>query len=93
MAKPQYRKDWRKVRAYVLARDHFRCQVQLAGICTGDATEVDHERAIALWGVSYDTDHLRASCRPCNRHLGGQVAELKRKIGQAAVAVGPSRDW
>jgi hypothetical protein len=77
----------------VLRRDHYRCRIGLEGICLGEATEVDHERAVALYGASYDPAHLRAACLPCNRALGGQVAALKYRIATAAAVIGPSRDW
>lgn len=77
----------------MLRRDGYKCQVRLEGVCTGEATEVDHVRAIALWGVTFDPTHLRATCGPCNRALGGQVSALQYRISSAAAAVGPSRVW
>jgi 5-methylcytosine-specific restriction endonuclease McrA len=81
------------VRAQVLARDGFRCQIRLEGICTVTATEVDHVDPLALYGPTCDLSRLRAACGPCNHHLGGHVAQLKTRIAQASARVGPSREW
>jgi 5-methylcytosine-specific restriction endonuclease McrA len=93
MSRPAYGTAWRKVRAHVLARDRWRCQIRLEGICTGQATEVDHLDPVALNGYSYDLDRLRASCAPCNHHLGGKVSAMKARIAADAIFVGPSRQW
>jgi len=94
MARPAYRGvQWRRVRAYVLARDRWQCQIQVEGICAGVATEVDHLDPVAFHGPSADAARLRAACRPCNNHLGGKVAQLKARIANSAAVVGPSRQW
>lgn len=56
-----------RVRRIVLARDGYRCRLQLAG-CTTIATTVDH---IVDRGVGGDgPDNLRAACGPCNFRRG-----------------------
>lgn len=93
MPRPAYRRSWLKVRAYVLRRDRYACQIGIAGVCVGVATEVDHLDPVAFYGPCYDPARLRAACGPCNRHLGGQVAVARARIAAAAGAVGPSRTW
>jgi 5-methylcytosine-specific restriction endonuclease McrA len=85
---------WRKLRAWVRARDLGICKVDLPG-CTKIATQVDHVREPGPPGrgndhLFWDPANLRASCRHCNiskrnRHR----AELARR----AEFQRPSRDW
>jgi 5-methylcytosine-specific restriction protein A len=78
------------MRADVLARDGYRCQINLP-CCIGRATSVDH------WpvprhkgGALLDPNNLRAACRPCNSSGGAQLANAERKTR----AIGPrSREW
>jgi 5-methylcytosine-specific restriction endonuclease McrA len=58
---------WRKIRAYVLRRDQYRCQLRIAGICKVRANCVHH-----LDGKALGDDPARcvASCTPCNLHVG-----------------------
>jgi 5-methylcytosine-specific restriction protein A len=57
-------KAWRALRARVLTRDGYMCQLQLIG-CTGQATIVDYilERCE---GGSDDNANLRAVCASCH---------------------------
>ena len=57
---------WRKIRALVLVRDSFRCQLRLPG-CTLLAEHVHHTRGKALGD---DPAYLLASCASCNLKLG-----------------------
>lgn len=59
---------WRRTRAGVLARDGYRCQVQLEGVCTGRATCVHHTLGRAVSGD--DPRYLVASCNECNTAVG-----------------------
>lgn len=63
--KPQYEGPWRKVRAQILQRDNYRCQIKGYG-CLHEATEVDHILPVSMGGEWFDDSNLRASCRPCN---------------------------
>lgn len=60
---------WRKVRAMVLARDGYECQIRITGICTGKGTQCHH-----LFGrgssLGDDPSGLVACCQPCNLHVG-----------------------
>lgn len=62
---------WRALRADVLARARYRCQVR-TDVCTGAAPleggHVHHTRGKALTGD--DPRYLQASCAACNLHLG-----------------------
>jgi 5-methylcytosine-specific restriction protein A len=57
-------KPWRSLRAEVLKRDGYLCQLQLMG-CTGRATIADHiiERSD---GGSDNDANLRAVCASCH---------------------------
>jgi hypothetical protein len=57
---------WPKVRAGVLERDGYVCQIRLPKVCTHKATQVDHIVAIEQGGAPYDDRNLRAACQPCN---------------------------
>jgi 5-methylcytosine-specific restriction protein A len=52
---------WRRVRARVLARDRYRCQ-----LCGAPATEVDHVVRVADGGSDHP-GNLRAICGRCQR--------------------------
>ena len=75
---------WRRVRASVLKRDGWRCQVQLPGTCTGVADCVHHVVGRAVSGD--DPRYLVASCTPCNLAIG----QPGRRRGRRAQA--PRRD-
>lgn len=55
---------WRQIRAYVLRRDGYTCQIN-GPVCTRRATEVDHIVEKAHGGQD-NPDNLRAACRACN---------------------------
>jgi 5-methylcytosine-specific restriction endonuclease McrA len=59
---------WRTMRALVLARDGYQCQVRLPG-CTGMATQVDHIHTRTHGGTD-QAANLRAICKQCNRRRG-----------------------
>lgn len=58
---------WRTLRARVLARDGYRCRLQLPGVCVGRATHVHHIHGKARGD---DPAYLVASCAPCNLKVG-----------------------
>lgn len=56
---------WRKIRAQVLERDAYVCQIR-SNRCTEIATEVDHIVPVTKGGAKFDPRNLRASCHKCN---------------------------
>lgn len=64
---------WRALRAWVLKRDQYRCQLQLPG-CTIDAPleggHVDHIAPLDKGGDKWDPNNCRATCRRCNLSRG-----------------------
>lgn len=61
-------KRWRRIRAYVLARDGGLCRVRLVGVCVDLADCVHHTRGRAVTGD--DPRYLVAACTPCNLKIG-----------------------
>lgn len=54
---------WRSTRARILCRDKWTCYLQLPGICTQHATQVDH-----IDNLGGDEDgNLAAVCGPCHQ--------------------------
>lgn len=75
--RPPLPPDWPKRRAFVFARDEYRCTLAYEGICLGVSTEVDH--------VDSNTDHrlknLRAVCHDCHaKRTQDQAAEATRAL-------------
>ena len=74
-------RQWRKIRAYVLARDGHVCRTHAEGHCAGApphtclgvATQAHH-----LDGKQHGDDpaRLRAACQPCNRAIGDPATRL-----------------
>lgn len=60
-------REWRRIRARILARDGERCQLQTE-VCTHVATEVHHTLGRKITGD--DPGHLIAACKPCNQYVG-----------------------
>lgn len=71
---------WPHIRRRILARDRYRCRIQLPGVCVGVATDVDH--------IGADTDHddsnLRAACTPCHRRRSAEQGGAARRARAAA---------
>lgn len=84
-----YGRPYRRVRAWILARDPLcQCRGECGhhvGLCGQPSTEADHVVALADRGERLNPANLRGTCRPCNRRLGVQV---KRRRA-ATRAVGP----
>lgn len=63
---------WRTLRARVLhnnlVENQGRCQVAIAGVCTGQAQCVHHRLGRAVTGD--DIKYLVACCTACNLHIG-----------------------
>lgn len=60
---------WRKVRAEVLKRDHYRCFY-----CGDPATTADHLLPVSRGGTD-DPKNLVAACSNCNGTKGEMTAE------------------
>ena len=60
-----YGASWRRIRAAVMARDNYLCQVCAADGRVTPATEVDHIRPKARGGTD-EMDNLRSICRQCH---------------------------
>jgi 5-methylcytosine-specific restriction endonuclease McrA len=58
---------WRKIRAQILRRDAYICQLKIVGVCTYKATCVHHLDGKALGD---NPERCVASCTPCNLHIG-----------------------
>jgi 5-methylcytosine-specific restriction protein A len=75
---------WRRVRAVVLARDNFACQIR-GPRCEITARTADHIIPARVAPERFfDMTNLRAACRPCNFGHAGQEPTWERR---------PSREW
>lgn len=63
---------WRRTRAYVLARDGYRCRLKLPG-CTTIATHAHHTVAREI--VGDDPRYLIAACEHCNLSAGDPTSQ------------------
>ncbi|SCF22699.1 HNH endonuclease [Micromonospora mirobrigensis] len=59
---------WRKVRALVLARDGYTCQLRLPGVCTTQANHAHHTHGRGVTGD--DPRYIVAACEACNLAVG-----------------------
>jgi len=64
-------RQFERLRQAILARDGWRCQLQLDG-CTGTADVVDHITPLSRGGQPRDPANLAAACSPCNRRKSDQ---------------------
>jgi 5-methylcytosine-specific restriction endonuclease McrA len=70
-------RQWRRIRAAVLARDRNLCQVGLPG-CTITATCVHHTVGRAVSGD--DPRYLVAACQSCNLRIGEPGRRRKKAV-------------
>lgn len=70
---------WRKLRADVLQRDNYQCQIRHPYVCTGHADRVDHIHNTAAGGAPLDPDNCQAACEPCNRDKAKTEAAAARR--------------
>ena len=90
--RPTNSANWQRLRAYVLARDNYTCQIKIVGICMAPYGEklsaknlhVDHIKPVSHGGRDV-ISNLRAACRPCNQHIGNNNKNDK--------VYKPSRVW
>jgi 5-methylcytosine-specific restriction endonuclease McrA len=75
-----HHREWRRIRAVVLARDQYVCRLEYPG-CTGHATDVDHVLPLRFGGT-HDLANLRAACASCNLRRGDGT----RAVGGSEVA-------
>lgn len=78
---------WRRVRAYVLARDGHRCQAR-GPQCLGIATTCGHI-VPRIDGGNDRLDNLRAECVKCNYSDGARITARRRQ----AKGLNASRRW
>jgi 5-methylcytosine-specific restriction endonuclease McrA len=78
------------VRAVVLERDRWVCQIRDKG-CTQGATCVDHITPAIEGGAFYDPANCRASCWSCNSVRGARLAASRQTRYKTSVAVYESR--
>ena len=82
---PAYgRADWKRAREKCLRAAGWRCEIRLAGVCIGAASQADH-----IHGLASDPGHrwLRAACEPCHRAVTAQQGNAtKRGSGDPAPA-------
>lgn len=96
--KAVYRGPWKRVRATVLERDGYVCQIGLLG-CSGQATCVDHITPVSWGGAWYDPSNLRAACWSCNDALGrlarkhAPKPDPKPRTTPIPRDITPSRSW
>lgn len=68
MVNPRWSGRWVRARRLVLARDGYRCTLELPG-CTGVAVHVDHI-VPRRFGGGDELANLRAACASCNLRRG-----------------------
>lgn len=83
---------WRAFRLRILDRDGWLCQMRTPGVCTVQATTVNHiiPRSVAP-DLSMDESNNEAACRPCNSHDGGKLGRLRQT--RATRAANSYADW
>lgn len=69
---------WRRVRAVVLLRDSYRCQLRIPNVCTTEATQVHHLLGRDISGD--DPRYLVAACRPCNLKAGQPGHQQPKRV-------------
>lgn len=61
-------RKWRKIRAQILQRDAYECQIRRQGTCTKAADCVHH--VLGKGPSGDDPQWLVAACTPCNLAIG-----------------------
>lgn len=70
---------WRKMRAHILDRDRYQCQMPtLVGLpCLAPASTVDHITPLAEGGAFLDPANLRAACARHNYAAGARLTNSR----------------
>lgn len=90
MGRAYDRNIWRKgVRPAVLARDGYRCQVEVAAgrKCGRLARDAGHRQALIDGGEPYQMSNLEAQCSSHNGLDAARIVARRRRLG------GGSRQW
>ncbi|MGY6129117.1 HNH endonuclease (plasmid) [Paraburkholderia strydomiana] len=61
-----YGAAWQRLRASILKRDHYLCQVCIRKGRVTEASQVDHIKAKAAGGTD-DEGNLQSICEPCHK--------------------------
>jgi 5-methylcytosine-specific restriction protein A len=72
--------EWQQLRADILERDEYQCQIMYPGICTGEATTVDKTTPAARRpDLATVRRNLRAACDACNEHKARTADRQRRR--------------
>jgi 5-methylcytosine-specific restriction endonuclease McrA len=66
-----YGPTYRRNRKTCLQSAGHRCQIRIAGVCVGRATQADHIVPASAGGGD-ELSNLRAACTPCHRKVTAQ---------------------
>jgi 5-methylcytosine-specific restriction endonuclease McrA len=88
---------WRKIRALILQRDGFRCQVETpSGLCGAYADVCGHVTPRTLWPAGQDGIdsywNLRSECRKHSVAGGTALRHDLERRGREAIAARPTRN-
>lgn len=73
--------EYKRKRLACLRRANWRCEIRIAGVCTGAASQADH-----IAGIANDPHHnaLRAACEPCHKYVTARQGDKTKKSKVAA---------
>lgn len=84
--------EWRRLRAKILKRDHYQCQLNEPG-CTIKADQVDKIVNVAAGGDPRDPRNLRAACAHCNARKAQAEATKARNAWKRQAERHPGLKW
>lgn len=67
---------YRKLRAFVLLRDNYQCQLNIDGVCLSVGDQLHHLDGVNA-GKVCPPDRAVAACGPCNTHVGDPTDNRK----------------
>jgi len=91
------RKEWKTVRAFVLARAGYRCEATIG--CPNVATHADHIVPAAELAATgrlaefFDPANLQAACRACNCASGASYGNRQRRHHRRVTAEEAAIAW